>query len=157
LGSNVGDPVAELRQGVCELVARGVAIPLRSSLYQTEPVGTSHPAWFVNAVAAIRFDGDPSALLEVCLSAERARGRERGERNGPRTLDIDILLLGAAVVSTPGLIVPHPRFHARRFVLEPMVEIAPDAVHPVLGKTMVHLLEECQDSSRVVRLEDAFA
>lgn len=129
---------------------------MRSSLYETEPVGTSNPEWFVNAVAAVRFEGDPLELLRVCRSVELAQGRERGERNGPRTLDIDILLLGARVVTAPGLIVPHPRFHLRRFVLEPMVEIAPDAMHPVLGKTMLELLEDCRDASEVLRLEDAF-
>ncbi len=157
LGSNVGDPVAELRRAISELVARGVEVPLRSSLYQTEPVETLNPEWFVNAAAAVHFDGNPTQLFEVCRSVEAAQGRERGEPNAPRTLDIDILMLEDVVLSTPALIVPHPRFHQRRFVLEPMVEIAPDAVHPVLETTMRDLLEDCRDVSEVVRLEDAFA
>jgi len=157
LGSNVGDPVAELRRALSELVVRGVEVPLRSSLYQTEPVETLNPEWFVNAAAAVRFDGNPTQFFEVCRSVEAARGRERGERNAPRTLDIDILMLEDVVLSTPALIVPHPRFHQRRFVLEPMVEIAPDAFHPVLERTMRDLLEDCRDVSEVVRLEDAFA
>jgi 2-amino-4-hydroxy-6-hydroxymethyldihydropteridine diphosphokinase len=156
LGSNLGDPVAELRRGVLGLVARGVEVPVRSSLYRTEPVDTSHPEWFVNAVAAFRFDGSPMELLERCRDVEAARGRVREERNGPRTIDVDILLVGESVVSLPGLIVPHPRFHLRRFVLEPLVEIAPDAIHPVLNKTMRELLGECTDVNAVERLEVVF-
>lgn len=157
LGSNLGDPVAELRRAVSELLARGVEVSGHSSLYQTEPVGTSDPKWFVNAVAAVRFDGTPNELLRLCHRVELVQGRERHERNAPRTLDLDILLLGTRVLSTPDLTVPHPRLHQRRFVLEPMVEIAPDAFHPVLGKTMRELLQDCSDRSKVERLEDALA
>lgn len=160
LGSNLGDPVTELRRAIPGLVARGVEVPALSSLYQTEPVDTLSPEWFVNAVAAVRFAGTPTELLEACRGVEAAHGRERRERNGPRTLDIDILLLEDRVLSSassPGLVVPHPRFHQRRFVLEPLFEVAPDAVHPVFGKTVRELLDVCQDVSKVVRLEDAFA
>ena len=157
LGSNLGDPVAELRRAISELIGRRVEVPKRSSLYQTEPVDSLNPEWFVNAVAEVRFGGEPAELFAVCRSVEALQGRERGERNAPRTIDLDILLLGTSVLSTPELIVPHPRFHQRRFVLEPMVEIAPDVIHPVMGKTMRELLIDCRDASEVMRLEDAFA
>jgi 2-amino-4-hydroxy-6-hydroxymethyldihydropteridine diphosphokinase len=157
LGSNLGDPVAELRGAVSELESRGVEVQRRSSLYQTEPVDAPNQAWFVNAVAAIRFGGQPHELLQICLSVEASRGRERTVKNVPRILDLDVLLLGEQILSTEALTVPHPRLHERRFVLEPMVEIAPEAVHPGLRKTMEELLRECPDASRVVRLEDAFA
>jgi 2-amino-4-hydroxy-6-hydroxymethyldihydropteridine diphosphokinase len=157
LGSNLGDPVAELRGAVSELESRGVEIATRSGLYRTEPVDAPSQPWFVNAVAEIRFGGQPRELLEVCLRVEAARGRERTAKNEPRILDLDVLLLGELVVSGPGLTVPHPRLHERRFVLVPMVEIAPSVVHPGLRKTMEELLRECSDSSKVVRLEDAFA
>lgn len=157
LGSNLGDPVSELRGAVSELESRGVEIPARSSLYQTEPVDAPNQGWYVNAVASIRFGGEPEELLRICLGVEASRGRERAAKNEPRILDIDVLLLDELVLAREGLTVPHPRLHERRFVLEPMVEIAPEAVHPGLRKTMRELLDECSDQSRVVRLEDAFA
>lgn len=157
LGSNLGDPIAELRGAVSELESRGVELRSRSSLYRTEPVDAPNQAWFVNAVAEIRFGGRPDELLQICLSVEAARGRERNRRHEPRILDVDVLLLGDTVSSTDELTIPHPRLHQRRFVLEPMVEIAPDVIHPGLRKTMRDLLQECPDESKVVRLEDAFA
>lgn len=160
LGSNLGDPVAELRGAVSELESRGVEMRTLSSLYRTEPVGAAfrdRQLWFVNAVAEIGFGGEPDELLRICLSVEDSRGRERTARNEPRILDLDVLLLEELLISTDRLIVPHPRLHERRFVLEPMVEIAPDVVHPGLRKTMRELLEGCADASEVVRLEDAFA
>jgi 2-amino-4-hydroxy-6-hydroxymethyldihydropteridine diphosphokinase len=157
LGSNLGDPIAELRGAVTELESRGVELRARSSLYRTEPVDALEQAWFVNAVAEIRFGGRPDELLQICLNVETARGRERTLRNQPRILDLDVLLLGDIVLASDELTVPHPRLHERRFVLEPMVQIAPDAIHPGLRKTMRDLLKECVDESKVVRLEEAFA
>ncbi len=157
LGSNLGDPIAELRGAVSELESRGVELRSRSSLYQTEPVDAPDQAWFVNAVAEIRFGGRPDELLQICVNVEAGRGRERTRGNEPRILDLDVLLLEDIVVSTDELTIPHPRLHERRFVLEPMVEIAPDAIHPALRKTMRDLLKECMDESKVVRLEEAFA
>jgi 2-amino-4-hydroxy-6-hydroxymethyldihydropteridine diphosphokinase len=157
LGSNLGDPIAELRGAVTELESRGVELRLCSSLYRTEPVDALEQAWFVNAVAEIRFGGQPDELLQICLHVETARGRERIRRNEPRILDLDVLLLGDIVLESDVLTIPHPRLHERRFVLEPMVQIAPDVIHPGLRKTMRDLLAECADESRVVRLEEAFA
>ena len=157
LGSNLGDPIAELRGAVTELESRGVELRARSSLYRTEPVDALEQVWFVNAVAEIRFGGRPDELLQICLNVETARGRERTRRNQPRILDLDVLLLGDIVLASDELTVPHPRLHERRFVLEPMVQIAPDAIHPGLRKTMRDLLKECVDESKVVRLEEAFA
>ena len=157
LGSNLGDPIAELRGAVTELESRGVELRARSSLYRTEPVDALEQAWFVNAVAEIRFGGRPDELLQICLNVETARGRERTRGNQPRILDLDVLLLGDIVLASDELTVPHPRLHERRFVLEPMVQIAPDAIHPGLRKTMRDLLKECVDESKVVRLEEAFA
>ena len=160
LGSNLGDPIAELRGAVSELESRGVELSSRSSLYRTEPVDAPDQAWFVNAVVEIRFGGRPDELLQICANVETARGRERNRsrcRHEPRILDLDVLLLGDTVLATAELTIPHPRLHERRFVLEPIVEIAPDAIHPGLRKTMRDLLQECMDESNVVRLEDAFA
>lgn len=154
LGSNLGDPVSELRAGTAGLVDRGVTIERRSSLYRTEPVDSENEAWFINAVLAVRFAGSAFELLDLCRDVESARGRKRGVRNGPRTLDLDLLLFGDLLVASRELTIPHPRLHLRRFVLVPIVEIAPSAIHPVKKRTMQELLAACGDTSSVLRLED---
>jgi len=105
LGSNLGDPVSELRAGTSELLERGVTITRRSSVYRTEPVdvASESEAWFINAVFEIRFAGGARDLLDVCRAVENARGRERGVKNGSRTLDLDLLLAGELVVSIEDL------------------------------------------------------
>jgi 2-amino-4-hydroxy-6-hydroxymethyldihydropteridine diphosphokinase len=124
----------------------------RSSFYLSEPVGGPAQPWFVNAAARVRFDGEPLPLLRICQSIETRQGRRRTVRNGPRTLDVDILLFGNLVLETTQLTLPHPRLAERRFALVPMVEIAPDVVHPVLGLTMRELLSRCPDRSAVTPL-----
>jgi 2-amino-4-hydroxy-6-hydroxymethyldihydropteridine diphosphokinase len=104
----------------------------------------------VNQVVRGETDLAPAALLETALAIEQAHGRQRSVPNAPRTLDIDILFFGDRVVEEPGLTIPHPRLHERRFVLVPLAEIAPDFRHPVLGLTVRELLARCSDTSRVV-------
>jgi 2-amino-4-hydroxy-6-hydroxymethyldihydropteridine diphosphokinase len=149
LGSNLGDREAAIEGAVRHLSARGVRILERSSLYLTEPVGGPPQDWFLNAVAAGETALDPVQLLEACLDAERARGRVRGERNGPRTLDVDVLLYGDLRREAPDPVLPHPRLHERRFVLVPLAEIAPGVVHPAMGLTARELLARCPDTSEV--------
>jgi 2-amino-4-hydroxy-6-hydroxymethyldihydropteridine diphosphokinase len=157
LGSNLGDREAAIAGALERLSARGFRTTLRSSLWLTEPVGGPAQGWFVNAVAGGETTLSPEALLEACLATEREMGRVRAEKNGPRTIDVDVLLFGEERRETPGLVLPHPRLHERRFVLAPLAEVAPGLVHPVLGKTVAELLARCPDASAVKRHSPAEA
>lgn len=155
LGSNEDSPKRQLERALEGLEERAVGIVVRSSLYRTEPVGGPPQPWFVNAVVGVSFDGGPLELLRLGRSIEELHGRKRLVPNGPRTLDIDLLLFGDTKLEGPELTLPHPRLHQRRFVLVPMVEIAPTVRHPVLGLTMKELLARCPSENRVVSLEES--
>jgi 2-amino-4-hydroxy-6-hydroxymethyldihydropteridine diphosphokinase len=148
IGSNIGDKRTHCLQAIESLGDAGRVVTT-SSLYCTEPVGYTEQEEFINAVAAIETALPPRELLGVCNAIEGRMGRERTIRWGPRTIDLDILLYGDAVVGLPGLVVPHPRLAERRFVLVPLAEIAPDIVHPVLNKSVLQLLHELKDPARV--------
>jgi 2-amino-4-hydroxy-6-hydroxymethyldihydropteridine diphosphokinase len=152
LGSNLGDREAQLQGALRGLARRGFDLVALSSFWETDPVGGPPQGPYLNAVAHGETRLEPRALLEACLAVERDSGRERRERWAARTLDIDLLLFGERVVDEPGLCVPHPRLHGRRFVLEPLVEIASELRHPTLGLTARELLERCPDRSGVERL-----
>jgi 2-amino-4-hydroxy-6-hydroxymethyldihydropteridine diphosphokinase len=122
-----------------------------SSFYCTEPVGYRVQEEFINAVAELETDLSPQDLLAVCQAIENELGRVRVFRWGPRSVDLDILLYGDRVVEAPDLIIPHPQLSLRGFVLVPLCEIAPHVVHPVLNKTIAHLLHELKDLHRVVK------
>jgi len=145
LGANLGDREGALRHAVEILSADpGVEVVSVSSLRETEPVGYLEQPPFVNAAAALDTTLSPRALLDVLLGVERALGRTReGPRFGPRTIDLDLLLYGDVELDEPGLTVPHPRLHERRFVLEPLHELDPYLVVPGRG-TVGELLAELQ-------------
>jgi 2-amino-4-hydroxy-6-hydroxymethyldihydropteridine diphosphokinase len=149
LGSNLGDRESAIEGALARLAARGFHPTRRSSLWLTEPVGGPPQGWFLNAVAGGETELSPEALLEACLATEREMGRVRAERNGPRTIDVDVLLFGGERRDAPRLVIPHPRLHERRFVLAPLAEIAPGLVHPVLGLAVWELLARCPDASAV--------
>jgi 2-amino-4-hydroxy-6-hydroxymethyldihydropteridine diphosphokinase len=151
LGSNLGDREGSIESALAGLEARGFHVAARSSLYLTEPVGGPPQGWFVNAVAQGDTALEPETLLEECLAVERDLGRVRSVKDGPRIVDLDLLLYGDLVLQTPELRVPHPRLHERRFVLVPLAEIAPGAWHPVLRLTAAEMLERCDDDSEVVK------
>ena len=152
LGANLGDRLGYLRSALAALRSRGVLPRRVSSVYDTEPVGFLEQGSFLNLALAAGWRGSARALLEVCLAVEADLGRVRGRRDGPRTIDIDILLWGESILTSPGLDIPHPRLHLRRFVLVPLAEIDPGAVHPVLRATVAELLDGCPDASRVSRV-----
>ncbi|HMF99529.1 MAG TPA: 2-amino-4-hydroxy-6-hydroxymethyldihydropteridine diphosphokinase [Vicinamibacterales bacterium] len=140
LGSNLGDRRAHLDFAVAKLRAllRRLAV---SNYHDTVPVGVTGPQpLYLNAAAVGETALAPKQLLDALLAIEGLRGRERPHRNAPRTLDLDLILYEDEVIDAPGLIVPHPRFRERRFVLEPLAEVAPDLRDPVSGKTVRELL-----------------
>jgi 2-amino-4-hydroxy-6-hydroxymethyldihydropteridine diphosphokinase len=147
-GSNLGDRKASLRFALASLAKGGTVLKI-SSFFETEPVGFADQPWFLNLAIALETALPPSELLLMCQKIENSCGRVRTFPNAPRTLDLDILLYGQAVINEPDLVIPHPRLSERRFALEPLAQIAPDFMHPVLKKTIQSLLEACSDHSEV--------
>lgn len=143
LGANLGDREAALQQALERLGAqRGVEVLAVSAFRETEPVGYAEQPPFLNAAAELETTLSPRALLDALLAAERALGRTRdGPRYGPRTIDLDLLLYDGAAVDEPGLTVPHPRLHERRFALEPLAELDPALVVPGHGRVTDLLTE----------------
>ena len=143
LGSNIGDRVRHITEAVAELSALGA--PLAASLlYETAPLGGLEQDPYINAVATFNTHYEACDVLAVCIDIERSHGRERRERWCSRTLDLDLLLYGDKVINEPGLTVPHPRLAERRFVLEPLLEVDPEAMLPG-GRRIAPLLAGVSD------------
>ena len=141
LGSNQGDRLANLRLAVEALKGiPGTQVARTSGIYATEPVGKANQPEFLNLAAEIETGLEPGELLAALQNVEKELGRERGERWGPRIIDLDILYFGQRIVGQPDLIIPHPRAQQRAFVLEPLAELAPELVDPVTGKTVREML-----------------
>jgi 2-amino-4-hydroxy-6-hydroxymethyldihydropteridine diphosphokinase len=142
LGSNLGDRAGNLRAAIDGLARVGVALHRASSVYETEPRDRIDQPMFLNLVVEAETTLMPRQLLSRIARIERELGRKRTIPKGPRTIDIDILFYGSSVIDTPDLTVPHPRIAERRFVLEPLFEIAPDLRHPLTRHTVREMLAE---------------
>ncbi len=149
LGSNLGDREAHLRAGLEGMARRGLVAGALSSVWETEPVDSPEPLWFLNLVARAETSLEPLAVLDLLLDVEREVGRVRSVRNAPRVLDLDLLLLGGERRDTARLTLPHPRMWRRRFVLAPLVEIAPEVRDPGTGRTAAEELARLEDGSVV--------
>lgn len=152
LGSNMGEREANLKAAIESLAALG-KITAISSLYETEPVEFAAQPWFLNCVVELETEKMPRQLLAAILDIEKGLGRRRVQKKGPRTLDIDILFFGNSTVKTKGLTIPHPAMQERRFVLEPLAEIAPEMRHPILKHTVRELKDALPPGQTVRRQE----
>ena len=150
LGSNIGDRVANIRECIVRLGSAGRVTKV-SSFYETEPMELREQPWFINCVMELETELSPQQLLVRIQRIEIELGRSREVPKGPRTIDIDILLVGSTVVASKELELPHPAMHKRRFVLQPLAEIAPEIRHPVLGRSARELLQALPQDAGVVR------
>ena len=152
LGANLGERQQTIENAIAALEQAEVRIVARSSFYETEPQDVKDQPWFLNAVVKCETRLFPIQLLVLVLRIERALGRARRTvRRGPRTIDIDILLYANNIIDTPQLTVPHPRMLDRRFVLEPLVEIAPDLRHPVTKELFKKYLAVTKEQQLIKR------
>jgi 2-amino-4-hydroxy-6-hydroxymethyldihydropteridine diphosphokinase len=141
LGSNVGDREKNLAAAIEQLADPGFRVTRVSSTFETEPIDFTAQRWFLNLVVEAETDLFPMQLLSRTLKIERSLGRVRTVKNGPRTIDIDILLYGKTVIHSASLEVPHPRMAERRFVLAPLAELAPDLRHPLTHRSIREMLD----------------
>jgi 2-amino-4-hydroxy-6-hydroxymethyldihydropteridine diphosphokinase len=155
LGSNMGKPVDRCREAIDYLrIIRESQVLRCSSFYRTEPVGFLDQDWFINAVIEIRTSLAAQDLMQELQTIEGRMGRQKPVKWGPRVVDLDILLYGQEVMQTDILTVPHPELHKRRFVLEPLYEIAPYAIHPAFGVSVAGLMERLADKNNVERINE---
>ena len=138
-----------LERAIAAMKSAGIRVLRQSSVYVTEPVDAPGQAWFLNAVVEAETSLLPLQLLQALLRIERELGRRRLTPHGPRTIDLDILFYGSSVIRSRELEVPHPRLPERRFVLVPLVQIAPEFRHPALHKSVTQLLADAPDRSKV--------
>ncbi len=151
LGGNISDRMEYLKRAVLELENLGIHIEKKSSVYETEAWGEGSNGSYLNMVIKVLTDLSAKDLLGMVLNVEQKLGRKRQRlnKNADRTIDIDILFYNRAVIQTKELIIPHPRLTLRKFVLEPLLEVAKDFIHPLLNKTIAELYLECSDLSHV--------
>jgi len=152
VGSNIGDKLDNCRSGIEALTRFGENLLEKvSGFYRTEPVDFKDQDWFVNAAVKITTRLDPLSLLKELQSIQLSAGRKKNSvRFGPRILDLDIIFFDDRIINTPDLIVPHPRMHKRRFVLQPICDIDPGIIHPMIKKNMQDLLDSLDNNGQGV-------
>ena len=156
LGSNVGDRDRNLRLAIAALGRFGKVTRV-SSVYETEPMYYEDQGWFLNCVVSLETELKATSLLHALQGIESEIGRSKGVRYGPRAIDLDIIFYDGEVISEPGLEIPHPKIAEREFVLEPLKEIRPDFIHPVLGRTISEIAGDLKTDKKVVRRPDLFS
>ncbi len=154
MGANLGNREKTCRRAI-EMISgwNGCKLLKTSSFYETEPWGLEDQNSFINCVIQVETAKDALAFLNRMKQAEGQLGREQRLKWGPRTIDLDLLFFNDDIINEPGLVVPHPLLHQRRFVLEPLAEIAPHLVHPVLGRPLALLLAEVADDKKVIKVD----
>ena len=155
IGSNLGDRVANCKKAIDEISSIAKVVQI-SSLYETDPVGKEDQPEFINCVVEIETELSPQDLLKHLNRVEEELGRVRHEKWGPRIIDLDIIFYDDQVIIDQNLEIPHPRAHLRRFVIEPLCEIAPEFIHPKFSISVLELLNKIEDDKRVVRISDQF-
>ena len=146
IGSNLGDKISNCRYSIDRIgELPGCHVVACSSLFKTEPEGVTGQDWYVNCVVEATTTQRPDQILTGLLEIESSMGRIRKERWEARIIDLDLLLFGQEIIKSDNLVIPHPLMHKRRFVLEPLVQLAPDLVHPVLKITISQLLNQLPD------------
>ena len=155
IGSNLGDKVTNCRHSIESIDgSSGCEVTARSDLFKTEPEGVAGQQWYANCVVEVKTERTPRQLLDRLMAIEHEMGRIRTKKWESRIIDLDLLLFSEQVLALPGLVVPHPLLHTRRFVLEPLVQLAPELVHPVLNVTIRRLLNELPKGSYVEILKE---
>lgn len=152
-GGNIGDAKQQLSTAAALLEQYCGTIIDRSAVYETEPWGNANQDNFLNQVLVIETKLSAKEVMKAIVDIEKRMGRERKEKNGPRVIDIDMLFFNHQIINEPELVVPHPRLRQRRFVLEPLNEVAPAYIHPIFYKTVRQLLDECTDTLKINKLE----
>jgi len=153
IGSNIGDRIGYIQQAHCLLNdTNGIQVLESSSLYETEPVGYKDQEWFINAVLKTETTLSPEEFLNQCFRIENQLGRVRHpklSKNGPRTIDLDILFYDNKIINTEIMEIPHPRMHQRAYALVPLLELDEDLIHPVFNKTISELHENLEEPEEV--------
>jgi len=151
IGSNIGHKIDNCRKAISLMgQLEGCSVRLQSPFYRTEPVGVEGQDTFVNGVVCVDTDLSAASLLKQLLKIETDMGRVRLKKWDARVIDLDILLFGSSIINKPDLIVPHPLMHLRRFVLTPLLQITPDLVHPILGKSIRELAGALSEDGQAV-------